>query len=99
MMVVYQHQSALRFRVTIDADISEATSVAIRFRKPSGSTGEWAASVEDPINGVIYYDVISSDILDEVGVWRIWPYITFSDGRSAPGTPLRVAVLPEGEFL
>lgn len=99
MIVVYQHQSALRFRVAMDADISDATSVAIRFRKPSGAQGEWAANIEDPINGVIYYDVISPETLDEIGVWRIWPYITFSDGRSAPGTPLRVAVLPEGEFL
>jgi hypothetical protein len=94
---IYLNQDSLRIELTTDVDITGATLLEIRYKKPvSGDTGEWTAIVGDPGAGMIYYDLTGTE-LDEVGTWTFWAYVTFSDNRSAPGEPVKVTVYTEGE--
>jgi hypothetical protein len=94
---VYVNQDSLRIRLTTSVDITGATSLQIRYKKPSGSTSQVTATSEDDADGIIYYDLPQgSTLLDEAGDWLFWAYVTFSDNRSAPGEPARVHVYEAG---
>ena len=82
--------------MTTEVDVTGATTTQIKYKKPSGTTGNWTASVRDPGKGELYYDLTGTE-LDETGTWTLWAYVTFSDGRSAPGEPVKVIVHTEGE--
>jgi len=94
---VYKYQSALRIELTAGVDITGATIKRIKYKKPSGVEGYWDASVSDASTGVIYYDVALQTEIDESGEWIFWAYITFADGRSAPGEVVKHNFFVEGE--
>jgi len=95
---IYKSQTKLRFRLECEQDITGALSVAIKYIKPSGTTGSWTATVEDATLGIIYYDVANANTLDEEGAWTIWSYVTFSDHKVAAGEPVQIPVYLEGSF-
>ena len=93
---VYNAQDALRIRLTCSQNITGASVKQIKYKKPGGTTGAWDAQVEDFMTGIIYYDLMAGNI-NESGLWSFWAYITFSDGRSAPGEPISKFMYPEGQ--
>lgn len=95
MSRLYNGQTSLRIQLTTGVDITGATVTRIKYEKPSDTTGYWDATVSDNTTGVIYYDVTAGDI-DETGNWKFWAYITFSDGRSAPGESIIEYFYTEG---
>jgi hypothetical protein len=94
--MIFRNQTSLRIKLTTNVDITGSTVRQIKYRKPSGQTGNWTALSEDDALGIIYYDVQTGDI-NESGNWVIWAYVTFSDSRSAPGEIIKVKVYEEGE--
>ena len=82
---IYKNQSALRIQLTCDQSISGASAKRIHYQKPSGAEGYWNAEVADVSTGAIYYDVVDTSILDEIGTWKFWAFVIFSDDREAPG--------------
>jgi hypothetical protein len=93
---VYLNQSSLRIHLTTNVDITGASVTQIKYKKPSDTTGNWTATVDDATVGSMYYDLTGTE-LDEVGTWILWAYVTFSDARSAPGEPVNMIVHTEGE--
>lgn len=93
---IYLNQSSLRIILTTGVNISGASVRQIKYKKPSGTTGNWTATELDSGAGSIYYDLTGTE-LDELGTWTLWAYVMFSDGRSAPGEPVSVIVHTEGE--
>jgi hypothetical protein len=93
---IYVDQSNLR--VTLDTGVSclTALDMKIKYTDPDGTSGEWDASLHPTNNNYIYYDLQSDELFME-GVWTFWAYVTFTDGRSAPGEPLHVRVYEEGD--
>jgi hypothetical protein len=92
---VHAGQSALRITVKTFVDLAEILTVSIRYRKPDGSVGTFAAGVVDPTAGVIAHELIEGE-LDQPGWWIFWASITFADGRTAAGEAVRVFVWEEG---
>ena len=92
---IFKGQSALRITLRTFIDLEGIISAVIRFRKPNGKTGEFAAAVTDMASGVIAYEVIEGDI-DVSGWWAFWAFITFADGRTAAGEAAKVYVWNEG---
>lgn len=92
---IYVGQSELRITLTANVDITDALDLQIRYKKPSGAVGHWTATEQTAATGVIYYDLIDENDLDESGTWTFWPYVTFADGRSAPGDPATQVVTAE----
>jgi len=92
---IFVNQSKLRIQLTTNVDITEATSLLIKYEKPDGTTGSWVANSSDDTNGVIYYDLTDGE-LSTNGNWTFWAYVTFSDGRSAPGEKSIIFIKTEG---
>jgi len=96
MSKIFREQTALRITIKTFTDLEGISSAVIRFCKPDGSTGEFAAAVGDPVKGVIFHEVIESEI-DISGWWSFWAFITFEDGRTAAGEAAKVYVWEEGK--
>jgi len=96
MAKIFNGQTALRITLKTFTDLEGAENAAIKFRKPDGSTGEFAAAVGDTAKGVIFHEVIEGEI-DASGWWAFWAFVTFADGRSAAGETAKVYVWNEGK--
>ena len=92
MKHIYTGQTSLRITITTAVELSDIRNTEIRYKKPDGTEGTFCASVIDAQNGVICHDVQSADELDMPGWWKFRAYVTFNDGRSAPGRTVRVMV-------
>lgn len=63
-------------------DLAAATETKIKYRKPSGITGEWMANIiGDPVEGKIMHTTASEGELDEVGIWYFQAYVRFTAGE------------------
>ena len=96
---IFEGQSALRIECRCSVDITGALATLIKYTKPSGASGSFVATVQDALQGIIYYDVVTTSEIDEDGVWLMWSHVTFSDGRIAQGIPIKVCVNAEGEII
>jgi hypothetical protein len=92
---VHAGQSALRITAKTFVDLTGVLSTVIKFRKPDGTAGFFAAGVVDPGTGIIAHELIEGE-LDQAGWWIFWASITFADGRTAAGEAVRVFVWEEG---
>lgn len=99
MSKIFVDQTSLRIILTTNIVIdSDAQVVEIRYRKPDGTIGSLDAEVEDPVTGIIFYDLDSdSTLLDQRGPWKFWSYVVFSDGRAARGETVGVTIWSEDE--
>ena len=93
--MIFKDQSSLRIRLTTNVDITGASTLQIKYTKPSGTSSYWTATEGTASTGIIYYDIVSTEI-DEAGRWILWAYVTFSDGRSAAGEIAHMTVHDEG---
>jgi hypothetical protein len=96
MSKIFNGQSALRITLKTFTDLEDVQSAIIRYKKPNGKLGEFAAAVGDVTNGVIFHEVIEGDI-DVSGWWLFWAFVTFADGRTAAGEAAKVYVWQEGK--
>jgi hypothetical protein len=92
---IYAGQSALRITLKTFIDLEGIISAIIKYRKPDGATGEFAAGVGDTARGVIFHECIEGEI-DMAGWWAFWAFITFADGRTASGEAVKVFIWKEG---
>ena len=91
---IFKNQSSLKIELTTSVGLGGA-SAKIKYRKPSGTEGEWSATITDSTDGVIEYDLVNGEI-DEAGIWQFWASVVFSDRRTAPGEVASVRVYEEG---
>jgi len=97
MRKIFKNQSSLEIRLKTGIDLSNAAVIKIRYIKPSGITGEFIASIRgDPSLGIVEYSIIDQNEIDESGKWVFWSFITFTDGRSAPGNAECITIYEEG---
>ena len=73
-----------------DGDLSSATSAAIDYKAPDGTTGQWVG-VLDTVAGTVTYEASDSDIVQS-GTWALQPIVTFSGGAVLPGTTVKMPI-------
>ncbi len=73
--MIHKGQVGAIVRLTSSTDISGATGLAIRYRKPSGATGSWTATLSGTT--ALQYTTEAGD-LDESGIWRFQGYATYT---------------------
>jgi hypothetical protein len=95
MPKIFKGQSALRITLKTFTDLEGILSAVIKFLKPDGSSGEFAAGVADTAKGVIFHECLEGEI-DCFGWWAFWAFITFGDGRTTAGETSKVYVWNEG---
>jgi hypothetical protein len=92
---IFKGQSALRIILKTFTGLEEIISAVIKYRKPDGTAGSFAAGVGDAAKGVIFHECIEGEI-DMAGWWVFWAFITFGDGRTAAGEAAKVFIWNEG---
>jgi len=92
---IFKWQSALRIVVKTFINLEGIESAIIKYRKPNGKIGEFAAAVSNAETGTIIHEVIEGEI-DASGWWAFWAFITFGDGRTAAGEAAKVYIWREG---
>jgi len=97
MAKIYVNQSALRLQLNTTIDLTLATSIRLKYLKPSSTVAvSVVAGVLDAVKGIVIYDFHEGE-LNEAGNWTFWVDVTFSDGRNAPSIPVKIRVWPEGQ--
>jgi hypothetical protein len=92
---IFKGQSALRIILKTFTGLEGIISAVIKYRKPDGVTGEFAAGVSDMMKGIIFHECTEGE-LDVAGWWVFWAFITFADGRTAAGESAQVFIWNEG---
>ena len=93
---IFKGQTALRITLKTFCDLEGIENAIIKYRKPNGKAGEFAAAVGKTEQGVIFHECIEGDI-DVSGWWAFWAFITFADGRTAAGEAAKVYIWEEGK--
>lgn len=96
MKHIYKNQTALRLSLATGVEFESSDSAVIKYRKPDGTEGLFAAQVSDREKGVICHDFTNEAELDQTGWWKFWAFITFKDERTAAGKSVSVYVYEEG---
>jgi hypothetical protein len=92
---IYQGQTDLTIALSTKKDLTGATSLKIKFKKPDGISGEWTATTPNAVEGIIEYEVDSNDV-DTVGKWTVWAKIIDVGGLISIGEPTTFQVHKEG---
>lgn len=79
--------------IILDAgeDLTSQTELKIKYKKPSGTTGEWVATVQNSTEAV--YTTQAGD-LDESGTWRLKIYVVLPNW-SGHGEPVDMEIYPD----
>jgi hypothetical protein len=85
---------SLRITATLGIDITGASSVAIWYKKPTGTQGSSTATVTTPGTGVIYAD-FASTVIDTVGNWFFMVKVTLSSGNIVKSFGEAISILDE----
>ena len=96
MQRIFKSQTALRIKLCTNVSLSSVTSARIKYIKPTGATGEWVAELDNATQSV-YYDVLSATDINVTGIWKMWSYLTYSNGNSAAGKVVQILVIDQGE--
>ena len=94
MPKIYIGQSALTFKLDTFVDLSTASDIEIKYKKPDGTAGSWTGTVTETTK--IKYDVAGATILDQAGFWILWATATFA-GKTAIGESANYYVSNPGE--
>lgn len=98
MADTYSGDTTVVITLTMNKDLTDATRVLIRYKKPNGLEGYWEGTITDVTNGVVQYEFpTSSEGLDDTGFWTFWGYIYWNNGTVEPGPPVELAVYKQGK--
>ena len=92
---IYVGQESLEMRLDTNIDISVASELKIKYKKPSGTSGEFVG-VLFGTTSVKYIFLDGEDELDEPGTWLFWAWAEMADGREIPGKPVEIYIKTEG---
>jgi len=85
---------SLRVNATIAADLTDALTVAIKYKTPSGTTGSIAATIDDAAGGLCHVDIPGAT-LSAAGDWHFMAEATFAGGVTVKTFGKRVTVVAE----
>ena len=86
MQNTYKTSLAVKLELTLEFDLTGATSVSYLIQKPDGTTDTWTATVDTAATGVTSYLTEDGD-LDVLGVYVIQPKVVFT-GKEYYGDPV-----------
>jgi hypothetical protein len=94
-MAKFYKGQTLEINIFVPVDISGAGTNQIKYRKPSGATGTWNATVVDAEQGWLRYSLVAASN-DEDGDWVVWGYVVQLDLSVVIGTTLTIRMNVEG---
>ena len=70
--VLYYLDEGVKIILNVGVDISDSTVHKIKFKRPNGTSGEWAAERENATS--ISYLIQTND-LNYAGIWKLQAYV------------------------
>jgi len=92
---IYVGQESLDLILNTNTDLSTASNLKVKYKKPDDSTGSWTATLYNTTY-IKKAFIAAGGELDQAGTWTFWAYATMSDGREIPGDPAKVTVREQG---
>ena len=68
-----------RIRSFLNTNISGATSIEYRIKKPNGNEVTWPCDIETITGGVVYHDIVSGEF-DVSGRYEVQTLVEFTNG-------------------
>lgn len=93
---IHKGQTAITLTLDTYVDLSASSSTRIYYKKPSGTTGYWDASVTSTTK--LRFTDFETTTLDEEGVWYVWTYAVLTTGI-AIGEAVRLDIYEAGKCL
>jgi hypothetical protein len=81
---IFKGQTALEIILDTQLETSDMASVSesrIYYKKPSGVSGYWAASIVEGTSKIKYL-VPTSETIDEIGAWSFWSWVKLPIGEA-----------------
>ena len=94
---IFKNQTALTLKLDTKIDLTTATDVWMKYKKPSGTTGQWDATIDSPATSGIISHIVAAGELNESCEWTRWAYVEISGSKYAPGDAVTFEVYEEGE--
>lgn len=91
-------RGATNQKLIVETGISLASveTAYISFIRPNKTTGQFEATIPNPSNSIVEYQIEAGDI-DISGDWRFFAEIDYLDGRKGFGVPFIVTVKEPGQ--
>lgn len=90
---------SLRVYATLDADLTGAASVDVKYKPPSpGVTGTIAATVDNALTGAIHADIPAAS-LTPAGEWAVWAVAVLESGFTVKSYGAVLRVVAEGTVV
>lgn len=96
MITIIKGHGIGKLYVNTDLDLTDITSQIIKYEKPDGTTGQFAAVIDNIAKGILAHELAESDF-DQVGYWKAWAYVTKTGGEIGIGEPFIINVVNEGK--
>lgn len=97
MNEVHRGEVGKIFQILTEADLTDATAIIAKVRKPSGKVSAWIPTIYgDPTLGIVRYTSVAGD-LDEPGMYGLQSYKEASGGRVTIGRAIKFKVLDDFE--
>lgn len=96
--------SDLRFDLTILRDgvppgaVDPLSTATLRYKAPDGTTGTWAATIDDAEAGKVHHDVAATSN-STAGKWIVWCDAVFSGGGKLVTESVEVPIYQEGMII
>jgi len=90
------------FKVILDTQFANevfenAKTIEMKFKSPSGIETKVEAERVGLTSEIQYELEVDKTVLNELGQWAVWPFITANDNRVAsPKRAIPIIVIPEG---
>lgn len=95
MNKIYEGQTKWTLTLDTGVDLSDASSIAIQYKKPNGDSGEWKASVANTTQGLVFYNQWKENDLIS-GTWKVWVKIIDKYRKVSYGQPATFKVYKPG---
>jgi hypothetical protein len=95
-MSIFQGQGLLEIKLETGLDLSTASSKAILYKKPDGTSGSWTVTVTETglANSSILVYSVANDELDPYGVWTFQSFVIIG-GKKGYGEYTQKEIKPK----
>lgn len=86
MNKVFSGQTKLTLTVNLATAIPDVVTAVLEYETSQGTRGEWPATIANPTTGVLTVDFPTASQSRPAGRWKVWPKLTYADGKVIYGT-------------
>lgn len=93
-MKLYNGQTNFKLTLLTGSELTEVESAVIKYKKPDGTAGEWAAQV---VGEGVEKTFTNADNDLDIGKWQVWPYVVFNSGLISIGEAKQLIIYEQGK--